>query len=118
MEGVMTTRRLVWLLNSVACLTMLAYLGLVVLAAGCVSMPVLSSGPHHHSQEPPHSSLCAWSCQMMSQSGLVPTESPAVISFVAISVVRPLRSFYPVTPSALYPSRAPPFPSVGNVVLG
>lgn len=83
----MTTRRCACLLGSVACLTIGLYLALVVLATGCASMPLSSSETHHHSQESAHAPLCAWSCQMVSQSGLVASAPMAVVTLVAISLV-------------------------------
>jgi hypothetical protein len=97
----------------VACLTIGLYLGLVVLATGCASMPLSSSEAHHHSQESAHSPLCAWSCQVMSQSGLLVSVPTAVVSLAAISVVIPVRYSHPASPSVSRSSRAPPLFIVG-----
>jgi hypothetical protein len=104
----MTTRRFTSMFGLVACLTIGLYLGLVVLATGCASMPLSSSGAHHHSHESAHSPLCAWSCQMLSQSGLVVSAPAAAVSLVAISVVASVLHSYSAFPSAPYTSRAPP----------
>ena len=110
----MITRRFAWFLSSVACLMVFVYLALVVLAAGCVSMPVEPSGTHHHSQESAHSPLCAWSCQLVSQSGLVASVPMAIISLVAISVVIPVLHSHLASPSASRSSRAPPVFTFGS----
>ena len=110
----MTTRRFAWFLSSVACLTVLVYLGLVVLAASCVFMPVASSGAHHHAQESAaHSPLCAWSCQMISQSGPATSALTVLLSLVVISAAVPLVHSHAISPSVSRPSRAPPVSTLG-----
>lgn len=109
----MITRRFAWFLSSVACLTFLTYVGLVVLATGCASMSVAQSGSHHHSQESTPSALCAWSCQMISQSGPAVSVAMARVSLVATPVPLPHASTYSITPSAFHSSRAPPVVSLG-----
>lgn len=97
----------------VACLTIALYGALVVLATGCMSMHLSSSEGHHHSQEPAHSSLCAWSCQILSQNGLVVSVSAAVVGLIAIAVVNPVCYSCPLSPSVSRSSRAPPLFIVG-----
>ena len=107
-EGVMIARRFAWLPCSVACLTVLLYVGLVALTAGCVSMPVSPSGSHHHSQESTHSPLCAWSCQMVSQTGLVASAPTLLVSLVVVSEAVPLVHSPSIAHSIPRPARAPP----------
>lgn len=113
-EGVMTTRRFACLLGSVACLTIVLYLALVVVATGCASMPLSSSGTHHHSEQSGHSPICAWSCQIVSQSGLVTALPTAVFLLVAFPVMAPILSSVLVSPFALRQSRAPPACAFGS----
>jgi hypothetical protein len=109
----MPSRRFAGLLGVVACLTIVLYGALVVLATGCASMPLSASRTHHHSEQSAHSPLCAWSCQMMSQSGLVVSVPDAVVSLAAISVVIPVLYSHPASPSASRSSRAPPVFTLG-----
>ncbi len=109
----MAPRRFACSLGSVACLTAVLYVALVVLATGCVSMPLSSSGAHHHSEQSAHSPVCAWSCQMVSQSGLVASVFAAVVSLVVISLVIPALHPYPASPSTPRSSRAPPVFTLG-----
>lgn len=111
----MTNRRSTHGVGSVACMTVVVYVALVLLAAGCISMPVGSSEghDHHDSGKSAHSSLCAWSCQMISQTGPVTSVSPVVVNFVATTVLLPHVSTYSHTPFALRSSRAPPVVSLG-----
>ena len=104
----MTSRRFASSLGLVACVTLSLYLALVVLATGCASMPLSSSETHHHSQESAHAPLCVWSCQMVSQSGLVASAPMAVVTLVAISMVSPAPRLHPASPSTPRSSRAPP----------
>ena len=104
----MAPRRFARSLSSVASLTIVLYVALVALATGCASMPLFSSETHHHSQESAHSPLCAWSCQILSQNGLVVSVPTAVVSLVAISVVIPALYSHPASPPASRSSRAPP----------
>lgn len=104
----MKSRRFASVIGLVACLTLGLYLVLVVLATGCASMPLSSSETHHHSHESAHSPLCAWSCQMLSQSGLVASVPMAVVSLVAISLVILAHHPYPASFSTPRASRAPP----------
>ena len=110
----MKTCRFSSVIGLVACLTLGLYLALVVLATGCASMPPSSSETHHHSQESAHSPLCAWSCQILSQNGLVVSVPTAVVSLVAISVVIPVLHSHPASPSASRSSRAPPVFTLGS----
>lgn len=110
----MTTRRLASVFSLIASLTIGLYLALVVLATGCASMPLSFSETHHHSQEPAHSPICAWSCQMVSQSGLVASVPMAVVSLVAILMVSPVLHSHPVSPSTPRSSRAPPVCALGS----
>lgn len=110
----MMTHRTIGLLGSAAWLMVVLYLGVVILAGGCVSMPASPSGPHPHSHDSHHSSLCAWSCQMMSQSGLVVSVPTAIVSLAAISVVIPVFYSHPASPSASRSSRAPPVFILGS----
>lgn len=89
------------------------YLGLVVLAASCAAMPIVPSETHHHSQDATHSALCAWSCQMVSQSGLVASVTTAVATVVVISGMVPIPQSLPEFPSVSRSSRAPPLFIVG-----
>lgn len=112
-EGVMTSRRFASVIGLVACLTLGMYLGLIVLATGCASMPLASSDTHHHSQESTHSSICAWSCQLLSQNGLVVSGGAAVVGLIPIAVVNPVCYSCPLSPSVSHSSRAPPLFIVG-----
>lgn len=109
----MMSRRFVSLSGPIACLTILVYLGLVVPAGSCVSMSIAPSGAHHQSQESAHSSLCVWSCQMSSQSGLVASAPTVLVSLVAISAAAPLIHSHAVSSSASRFSRAPPVFTLG-----
>jgi hypothetical protein len=109
----MMTRRFAWLPCSVACLTILVYMGMVVLAVGCVSMSVSPSGSHHHSQESPHSPLCAWSCHMVSQAGPVASAPSVLVSLVLVSEAVPLAHSHSVALSISRPARAPPIFTLG-----
>lgn len=109
----MTSRRFAISLNLVACLTIVLYGVLVVLATGCAAMPLSSFDTHHHSQESAHSSLCAWSCQLLSQNGLVVSGGAAVVGLIAIPVVNPVCYSCPLSPSVSRSSRAPPLFIVG-----
>ncbi len=109
----MTTRWVGWLLSSVACLTILVYLGLVVLAAGCVSMPASSSGSHHHPQASAHSSLCVWSCQMISQGGPAASVPTLAVTLVVVSEAVSLAHSHLVAYSISRPARAPPVFTLG-----
>jgi hypothetical protein len=99
--------------RSVVCLTVLVYLGLVALAASCASMPVAQSKAHHHSHESAHSPLCAWSCQMVSQSGLVASSPSLLVSLVEVSAAVALVHSYWVVPPISRPARAPPMFTLG-----
>lgn len=113
-EPVMIVRRFAGSVGVVACLTVMVYVALVILAAGCVPMPIGSSGEHdHHSQDSTHSSLCAWSCQIMSQSGPVASVPTMVVNLVAVMVTAPSVDSHSVSPRALQPSRAPPVFALG-----
>jgi hypothetical protein len=109
----MIARRFAWLSRSAACLTVLVYVGLVVAAAGCASMPVASSGAHHHSQESAHSPLCAWSCQMVSQTGPVASAPTVLVSLVVVSEAVPLAHSHSIAHSISRPARAPPVFTLG-----
>jgi hypothetical protein len=104
----MTTRRFTSVFGLFACLTIVLYGALVVLATGCAAMPLSSSDTHHHSQESTHSSICAWSCQLLSQNGLVVSAPAVAVSLAAISVVALVPHPYAASPSAPRSSRAPP----------
>ena len=110
----MTSRRFACPLGSVACLTIALYVALVVLATGCASMPLSSYGTHHHSEEPTHSSICAWSCQIVSQSGLVASVPTAVLLLIAFPVMILFLSSVSVFPFAPPHSRAPPVCAPGS----
>lgn len=113
MRNIVTIHRSAHGIGSVSCLTIVVYLALVLFAAGCASMPIGSSEGHdHHSQDVSHSPLCAWSCQMISQTGPVTSVSPVVVNFVATTVLLPHVSTYSTTPFALRSSRAPPVVSL------
>lgn len=99
--------------RSVVCLTVLVYLGLVSLAASCASMPIVQSEAHHHSQESAHSLLCAWSCQMVSQSGLVASAPTVLVSLVEVSAAMPLAHSNWSGHSLSRPARAPPIFTLG-----
>ncbi|MEQ1845118.1 MAG: hypothetical protein ABL983_06010 [Nitrospira sp.] len=109
----MAPRRFARSLSSVASLTIVLYVALVALATGCASMPLSSSGAHHHSEQSAHSPVCAWSCQMVSQSGLVASVFAAVVSLAAISVVRPVFHSHLASSSTSRSSRAPPVFTLG-----
>lgn len=110
----MTSRRFASLLGLVACVTLSLYLALVVLATGCASMPLSSSETHHHSQESDHAPLCAWSCQLASQSGLVASVPMAVVILIAISMVSPVFNSHHASPFTPRSSRAPPVLTLGS----
>ena len=111
---VIMLRRVARSLVSVASPTIVLYAALVLPATGCASMPLSSSGTHHHSQESTHAPLCAWSCQMVSKSGLVASVPMVVVTLVAILMVSPvLHAHYGVS-SASSASRAPPVPMLGS----
>lgn len=105
--------RVIGFRRSVVGLTVLVYVGLVVLAAGCVSMPVSPSGSHHHSQESAHSPLCTWSCQMVSQTGPVASAPTVLVSLIVVSGVVPLAHSHSVAHSISRPARAPPVFTLG-----
>lgn len=86
----------------------LVYLGLVVFAAGCVSMSIVPSDSHHHSHDATHSALCAWSCQVVSQEGLVASDPTVGVRLVAISLTPSLDHLYTISYPTSHPSRAPP----------
>ncbi len=109
----MPTRRFVCSLGSVACLTIALYVALVVPATGCVSMPLSSSEGHRHSEESAHASLCAWSCQMISQSGPTASVPPVVADLLATPVGLPHAPTHSIVHSASPSSRAPPVCSLG-----
>ena len=110
----MTARRSTHVVGSVACMTIVVYVALVLLAASCMSMSVGSSEGHdHHSQDPSHSPLCAWSCQMVSQSGLTASVQMVGVSLVSTSVVLSHHSNHSHTALALRSSRAPPVVFLG-----
>lgn len=102
------------LISSVVSLTIVVYAALVVFAAGCASMPVgASEGHDHHSQDTSHSLLCAWSCQIVSQSGPTASVPPVVANFVATPV---LLTHVPTHTDVLFTSRssrAPPSLTLG-----
>lgn len=100
--------------RSVVCLTALVYLGLVVLAASCASMPVAQSETHHHSHESTHSPLCAWSCHMISQDKMVGSVFEAVVRFVVTSLATPSFPAYSASPHPAHASRAPPVSTFGS----
>lgn len=108
-----TAHRFDHLIGHVACVTILTYLGLVLLATGCAAMSVEPTGAHHHSQEASHSSLCAWSCQMISQSGPAASVPMAVVSFVSAPAMLPHAHPQLHTSVAPRSSRAPPSLSLG-----
>ncbi len=109
----MAPRRFASVFSLVVCLTIGLYLALVVVATGCASIPLSFSGAHHHSQESAHSPLCAWSCQILSQNGLVVSVPTAVVSLAAISVVRPVFHSHLASSSTSRSSRAPPVFTLG-----
>ncbi len=92
---------------------LLVYLGLVVLTAGCASMSIVPSDTHHHSHDATHSALCAWSCQMVSQDGLVASVPTAGVSLVVIPLASSLTYSQAVSPFASRLSRAPPVCALG-----
>lgn len=92
---------------------LLVYLGLVVLAAGCASMSIVPSDSHHHSHDATHSALCAWSCQIMSQDGLVASVPTAGVSLVVIPLASSLTYSQAASPFASRLSRAPPVFALG-----
>lgn len=108
----MAVRRFVSSPSLVACLTIVLYGVLVVLAMGCAAMPLAQHGSHHDPQESTHSPICAWSCQILSQSGLVVSGGAAVVGLIAIAMVNPILHSCPASPSVSRSSRAPPLFSV------
>ena len=105
--------RVIGFRRSVVGLTILVYVGLVVAAVGCASMPVASFGAHHHSQASTHSPLCAWSCQIVSQTGPVASAPTVLVSLVVVSEAAPLAHSHSVAHSISRPARAPPVFTLG-----
>ncbi|CUS35862.1 conserved hypothetical protein [Candidatus Nitrospira nitrificans] len=99
--------------RSVVGLTILVYVGLVVPAAGCASMPVAPSGSHHHSQESAHSPLCTWSCQMASQAGPMASAPIVLVGLVVASEALSIACSHSVDHSISRPARAPPVLALG-----
>lgn len=105
----MNHRHLRPIFGTVAGLTAVAYLALVVLAAGCLFMHAAPSGGHeHHAQDSSHSPLCAWSCQALSGGGLI-AEPPMVMAWS----IEPAVWFHAAVPVSsplcdLLRARAPP----------
>lgn len=104
--------------RSVASLTVLVYMALVVLAASCVSMPVGSSERHDHHDAggATHSSLCAWACQSTADatavSGPVPTVTEVMFGPSEISTHQLVSS----APDCSDRTRAPPTPLLVSLV--
>lgn len=113
-RAAMMTHRTVGLLGSAAWMMVVLYLGVVLLAGGCVSMPASPSGTHSHSHDSHHSSLCVWSCQILSQSGLVASVPTAVLFLISFPVMSLILSSVSVAPFASRHSRAPPVFTLGS----
>ncbi|MCC6141526.1 MAG: hypothetical protein IT389_13030 [Nitrospira sp.] len=105
--------RLKQIFGTVAGLTAMAYLSLVVLAAGCLFMHAVPAEEHaggheHHAQDSSHAPLCAWSCQALSGGGLI-AAPPAVTAWSVESAVASQSSIHLSSPGAdLLRARAPP----------
>jgi hypothetical protein len=99
------------ILGSVAGLTAVVYLALVVLAAGCLFMHATPSGGHeHHSADPSHSPLCAWSCQAVSSLAVL-THPPMTLT-AAVARMEAVPDSLTISHSVTthIKSRAPPIP--------
>lgn len=95
--------------GTVASITAVVYLALVVLASGCLFMHAAPSGGHdHHAQDSAHSPLCAWSCQAVSGGGLV--SEPPMVTTWSVERAMLLQSSTPFSSFilALLKTRAPP----------
>jgi len=105
----MNHRHMKQIFETVAGLTAVAYLSLVVLAAGCLFMHAAPSGGHeHHAQDSSQSPLCAWSCQALSGGGLI-AEPPVVTAWSVEWAIAPQSSILiSSTVTDLLRARAPP----------
>jgi hypothetical protein len=102
--------------KTLAGITAAVYFGLVCLVAACApALPTVSSfGEHaHHQHEAAHSSLCAWACQALSQSGPAPSASGEVSSLVVLASVVPHVKLLSVSHSVSLHPRAPPVSTLG-----
>ena len=97
--------------GTVASVTAVVYLALVVLSAGCLFMHAAPSGGHeHHAQDSTHSPLCAWSCQAVSGGALI--SAPPVVTAWFVDRTPLPNSPAPSNPVTLdrLRARAPPQP--------
>lgn len=99
------------IVGTIAGLTIVMYVGLVCLAAGCLFMHVAPSGGHeHHAADPSHSPLCAWSCQAVSNSALPPDPPMTAAAAMGLLDGIPDSPIISGPATALLKSRAPPLP--------
>ncbi|ULA64148.1 MAG: hypothetical protein LZF86_110849 [Nitrospira sp.] len=109
----MKTRRISQMFGAAAGLTVVAYLSLMMLAAGCLFMHAApleehAGGHAHHTQDSSHAPLCAWSCQALSGGGLI-AEPPAVTAWsVAWAIAPPSSLLISSAVTPLLSARAPP----------
>lgn len=105
----MNHRTMKQIVGTVAGLTAVVYLSLVVLAAGCLFMHAAPSAGHeHHGQDASHSPLCAWSCQALSGGGLI-AEPPVVTAWsVECAIAHQSSILISSTVIGLLRARAPP----------
>lgn len=93
----------------VAGITVLLYMALAGLSAGCLFMHAVSSAEHsHHEQDASHSPLCAWSCQAASHAALISQPPSASLGTPDIDVLAAGGASMPVHHGERLHSRAPP----------
>lgn len=103
--------------KTLAGITGAVYFGLVCLVAACApALPTASSSgehAHHQQHEGAHSPLCAWACQVLSQSGPAPSASGEVSHLVLLASVVPHVKLLSVSHSVSLHPRAPPVSTLG-----
>lgn len=93
----------------VAVITVLMYMALAGLSAGCLFMHAASSAEQsHHEQDASHSPLCAWSCQATSQAALISQPPSASVGTPDIDVLVAGGAFTSAHQGERLQSRAPP----------
>lgn len=74
---------------------------------------VSSRGHDHHGKESAHSSLCAWACQIITQSGVIASVATGDFGLVSVAAVTPVVELRASSFSASQSSRAPPVFTLG-----
>lgn len=90
------------------------YLALSIAASTCHFLhDTTHHSESHHSESTTQSPLCAWACQVTSESGLVASAPEEVSGLASITSVTPLAKPLSASPFLSLHSRAPPVSRLG-----